>query len=83
MLLLLVGGDSLRTSELGFAMASNNKDLPLAHTTRPVSWLEAVLCIMAELILQPRLMEHYCLWYICERVLMDITLVIKRHLKIH
>jgi hypothetical protein len=35
MLLLLVGGDSLRTSELGFAMASNNKGLSFAHTTCP------------------------------------------------
>ena len=35
MLLLLVGGDSLRTSELGFAMASNNKGLSLAHITCP------------------------------------------------
>ena len=35
MLLLLVGSDSLRTSELGFAVASNNKGLSLAHTTCP------------------------------------------------
>lgn len=40
--------------------------------------LEALLCRRPDLTLQSRLMEFHCLWYVCEKVLAGIMLVIKR-----
>lgn len=74
MLLLLVKDDSLRFTELGFAVSSSNEvylfiyGLFLVHITclhglvgGSASWLISLF--------NARVTACYCLWYICERAL--------------